>query len=673
MTPCLYQEALKRQQSRAVRAQHARERAEEEIVLANLESEMNETAANRAACTALMGEAKLLLDRGDTAGALVRYRLAAGKDRFRAEAHAWRARAAIRLAVELSEEEDARKGAQSPNEAEGGAEGGASGGGDGADGSKAVGGAEAAGQQSGKAGAPAGGGDGEDCEGEGVGAEGELEATSESAVQRPYLKGQESLHMTREDMINENEQYEDMSLQGKRGVELSVEVKKAAQMAEEARSFKNRPAVLEEAVSAANSALVQSGGRDSSAWVLRGDAFLMAGSQLEATLDFEEGHRADPSHRRCRELWLEWQGRNREIRQRRLKMERTWEAMGKLEQLRATSQALSLSLDSLGDWPLTPLATWQWHTLLYNKAPPAPQNMLTHLTLDDMPVGPDGAEVMAKALAKNGTLERLTMRSCRLRPAGVQAIARALTSNGHLLSLDLSYNAARDAGAKELWCAMAVNKRLEELVLRGNFIRDEGFEEMHRALSPEDSPLLKIDAGGNLLEWPGVRHIAKALHTSRMLEELGLSGCSRLASDAVHRLSVVALEHPRMRRLDLRGAHISRTAVVRLRRRARRRHCEIALAIDNVTVLSTDDSDDDEADQPVLWEASDAPDPDDLDAIDVDSASDDGETAEIDPASAMVLHPTKALPDERPSRGLVMEEAPDDKLDQLGVATRDLY
>ena len=104
-----------------------------------------------------------------------------------------------------------------------------------------------------------------------------------------------------------------------------------------------------------------------------------------------------------------------------------------------------------------------------------------------------------------------------------------------------------------------------------------------------------------------------------------------------------------------------------------RRHCEIALAIDNVTVLSTDDSDDDEADQPVLWEASDAPDPDDLDAIDVDSASDDGETAEIDPASAMVLHPTKALPDERPSRGLVMEEAPDDKLDQLGVATRDLY
>ena len=61
LTPCLYQEALKRQQSRAVRAQHARERAEEEIVLANLESEMNETAANRAACTALMGEAKLLL------------------------------------------------------------------------------------------------------------------------------------------------------------------------------------------------------------------------------------------------------------------------------------------------------------------------------------------------------------------------------------------------------------------------------------------------------------------------------------------------------------------------------------------------------------------------------------------------------------------------------------
>ena len=732
------QEALRRQRSRAVMAQHDRERAEEEVVLANLESEVQESAENRAACASLINEGRLLYNSGDSAGALVRYRLATGKDRFNAEAHAWRSRAALRLANELAEderkrqlaaetdaesakakaEEEAREAAGKATEALGAIRVGEDDAGEATvdahtdDPAPAAGGDDGGRQRQQQQGEEEEGGEheqedkhaaskcreGDAEEGEGarkakpeagregmqkkaaeeasggsdvnlaVGTESKLEMEAESAVKRPYIRGQESLHVTREDMVLENEQYDGMSLQGKRGVELSVEIKKAAQAAEEARLLTNRMAILEEAVSAANSALVQSGGKDGAAWVLRANAFLMAGSQLEATLDFAEGTRADPKHKHCRDLWLDWQDRNKEIRRHRLKLDRTWEAMGALEELRSTSKAISVALDKLVDWPISPLATWQWHTLLYSKPAPAPPNTLTHLTIEDMPVGPDGAEVMAKALARNGTLERLVVRSCRLRPEGVQSLAKALVSNTHLLALDLSYNAARDAGAKALWCAMGVNKRLEELTLRGNFIRCTGVEELHVALTPEDSPLIKIDLGGNLLEWPGARHIAKAMHSNRTLEEFGLSGCARLASDAVHRLSVVALEHPRMRRLDLRGAHISRTAVMRLRRRAKRRRCEIALAIDNVTVLSTEDSDDDEPLGPVLWDVTDAPDPDDLDAIDVDD-----EPSPVDPATAVVLHPTKALPDERPCRGLVMEDSPDDKLDHLGVATRDLF
>ena len=38
-----------------------------------------------------------------------------------------------------------------------------------------------------------------------VGTESKLETEAESAVQRPYIRGQESLHVTREDMVLENE------------------------------------------------------------------------------------------------------------------------------------------------------------------------------------------------------------------------------------------------------------------------------------------------------------------------------------------------------------------------------------------------------------------------------------------------------------------------------------
>jgi Ran GTPase-activating protein (RanGAP) involved in mRNA processing and transport len=88
-----------------------------------------------------------------------------------------------------------------------------------------------------------------------------------------------------------------------------------------------------------------------------------------------------------------------------------------------------------------------------------------------------------------------------------------------------------------------------------------------KALSSHPT-LRKLDLSRNVISFPGVCHIAEGLRTNTSLSRLSLAH-NLLRGDGVARIANVAIAHPALVTLDLRGTPLRRLDRRRLEARTR--------------------------------------------------------------------------------------------------------
>lgn len=143
------------------------------------------------------------------------------------------------------------------------------------------------------------------------------------------------------------------------------------------------------------------------------------------------------------------------------------------------------------------------------------------------PIGDDGANSLAAALAVNRTLTKLNLGACELTKRGVSAVGDALAANpaSALLHLGLGCNKAGDEGAESVARALA-KLPLKSLELFQCSIGDKGAAALARALEG-DTTLETLRLDENTIGNAGaeaLRSVLKRLRKSDALRNLSIAG-----------------------------------------------------------------------------------------------------------------------------------------------------
>jgi len=156
-----------------------------------------------------------------------------------------------------------------------------------------------------------------------------------------------------------------------------------------------------------------------------------------------------------------------------------------------------------------------------------PDCILTDLNMKFNGLGPEGAVVLARALATNTSLLNLNLSYCYVGDVGSTAIGVGLETNKILRYLDLENNEIGDFGAVKLGQALMRNSTLRKLTLSNNRIGDTGAIGLAGGLVTNTS-LCELDLSGmgkgaNKLIGPsGAGKLAEALRSNSALKTLKL-------------------------------------------------------------------------------------------------------------------------------------------------------
>jgi hypothetical protein len=156
----------------------------------------------------------------------------------------------------------------------------------------------------------------------------------------------------------------------------------------------------------------------------------------------------------------------------------------------------------------------------------AVNHLLTTLELGGCSIGDEGADVLAKALAENTTLETVGLRANYICTPGWCSIFRALRRNDgtRIVSWDLAGESSiNNTVAGEIAKYLTESTTLSSLDISNNQIGPEGAEAIGRALE-ENRSLRKLALSGNKIGDRGGEALLKMLATNKRLRALDLSG-----------------------------------------------------------------------------------------------------------------------------------------------------
>nr|XP_013812115.1 PREDICTED: NLR family member X1 [Apteryx mantelli mantelli] len=156
-------------------------------------------------------------------------------------------------------------------------------------------------------------------------------------------------------------------------------------------------------------------------------------------------------------------------------------------------KALHLQLNSLGPDACKEIRD----LLLHDKC------VVSNLRLVNNPVGEQGAQFLAEALAGNRSLTHLSLLHTSLGDRGVEVITQHLAKNQHLQELNLGYNSLTDAAALGLVEVAKKHATLDTVHLYFNDISEEGKRELHTLRMDRDGirVLVFLTAGTDVSDY----------------------------------------------------------------------------------------------------------------------------------------------------------------------------
>ncbi|XP_053547330.1 NLR family member X1 [Bombina bombina] len=134
-----------------------------------------------------------------------------------------------------------------------------------------------------------------------------------------------------------------------------------------------------------------------------------------------------------------------------------------------------------------------------------PDCAITNLRLCNNPLTPEGARLIAEALARNHSLTHLSLLHTDVRDEGAEFLAHHLGNNQHLKELNLAYNGIHDQAALRLGEEAARHPTLSRVHLYFNELSDEGLRSLQslggvRVLvsltEGTDPPAIGLDSSG---------------------------------------------------------------------------------------------------------------------------------------------------------------------------------
>ncbi|NXN97987.1 NLRX1 protein, partial [Rhinopomastus cyanomelas] len=153
-------------------------------------------------------------------------------------------------------------------------------------------------------------------------------------------------------------------------------------------------------------------------------------------------------------------------------------------------KALHLQLNSLGSDACKEIRD----LLLHDKC------AVSNLRLTNNPVGEQGAQFLAEALAGNRSLTRLSLLHTALGDRGAEVIAQHLAHNQHLQELNLGYNSLTDAAALRVVEVAKKHETLDKVHLYFNNISEDGKRALDSLRMDRDGvrALVFLTAGTNI-------------------------------------------------------------------------------------------------------------------------------------------------------------------------------
>ncbi|NXY71312.1 NLRX1 protein, partial [Glareola pratincola] len=156
-------------------------------------------------------------------------------------------------------------------------------------------------------------------------------------------------------------------------------------------------------------------------------------------------------------------------------------------------KALHLQLNSLGSDACKEIRD----LLLHDKC------VVSKLRLANNPVGEQGAQYLAEALAGNHSLTHLSLLHTALGDRGAEVIAQHLAENQHLQELNLGYNSLTDAAALHVVEVAKKHATLDKVHLYFNDISEDGKRALHSLRMDRDGvrALVFLTAGTDVSDY----------------------------------------------------------------------------------------------------------------------------------------------------------------------------
>ncbi|KAM7082854.1 NLRX1 protein, partial [Ciconia maguari] len=165
-------------------------------------------------------------------------------------------------------------------------------------------------------------------------------------------------------------------------------------------------------------------------------------------------------------------------------------------------KALHLQLNSLGPDACKEIRD----LLLHDKC------VVSNLRLANNPVGEQGAQYLAEALAGNHSLTHLSLLHTALGDRGAEVIAQDLAKNQHLQELNLGYNSLTDAGALHVVEVAKKHATLDKVHLYFNDISEDGKRALHSLRMDRDGvrALVFLTAGTDVSDyWSNILNVVQ--------------------------------------------------------------------------------------------------------------------------------------------------------------------
>ncbi|KAM6190849.1 NLR family member X1 isoform 2-T2 [Sarcoramphus papa] len=165
-------------------------------------------------------------------------------------------------------------------------------------------------------------------------------------------------------------------------------------------------------------------------------------------------------------------------------------------------KALHLQLNSLGSDACKEIRD----LLLHDKC------VVSNLRLANNPVGEQGAQYLAEALAGNRSLTHLSLLHTALGDQGAEVIAQHLAENQHLQELNLGYNSLTDTAALHVVEVAKKHATLDKVHLYFNDISEDGKRALHSLRMDRDGvrALVFLTAGTDVSDyWSNILNVVQ--------------------------------------------------------------------------------------------------------------------------------------------------------------------